>query len=733
MAIDPNNLAGTAVQTFGDEFNNLSLWNGANGTWDTQYWWNTLDSNGTTLPSNGEQEWYINSNYAPTSAIKPWTVSNGVLNLTAAPAPASIQPLINNYQYTSGFLNSYYSFSQTYGYFEINAKLPSGQGLWPAFWLLPEDGGWPPELDVMEQLGQNPSTIFTTAHSTTLPGGQEAQADAVGDTSNGFHTYGVDWEKDYITWYFDGKPIYKVATPSDMNKPMYMLINLAVGGYWPGSPDGSTQFPATMQVDWVRAYQSLPASASGDGSAGSAPASTPPVTGGTTGSTTSSTPPVSTTPSPTADTLQAVDQATMLAHSAGWTDAKMLPGGELVLGQAQALSWGTLGAADLYHADSGAEVGSPLQLANYAPEGTTLTTQVASLGDGYWKVTYSGSGAPGGYEIYNAAGAQVLVDNAFTKGTPVFAPLDGGGYVLANSATTAFAVVGADGSAAWGQDALVGGKPTAPTSVQALSTGGFVFGYAGSTQLDVYNAAGAHVATTQLGAPMSTWAVASAELPNGHFAEAWLSPPADGGAAFKLTVQTFDAHGGAASAATTVAIDADPWHTQIQVLATGQADQEVVLWSQGGAVWAAFDDAGAVGAPKWLGAGPLSAMTTTVLSNGNIALTWVQSDNGVQDVWAEVVNPTTMSVTQHLLGAGSGGAHVVATANGGFAVSWHAGATIQAVGCHGDGTWGVVGQVSGDFVGADAQGDVVAIGHDPSGAATMQHYHLGVDPLTGAA
>jgi beta-glucanase (GH16 family) len=723
MTIDPNNLAGTAVQTFDDEFNTLSLWNGTSGTWDTQYWWNSLNGNGTTLSSNGEQEWYINSNYAPTSSIQPWTVSNGVLNITAAPAPASIQPLINNYQYTSGFLNSYYSFSQTYGYFEINAKLPAGQGLWPAFWLLPEDGGWPPELDVMEQLGQNTSTIYTTVHSTTLPGNQEAQADTVGDTSSAFHTYGVDWEPDYVTWYFDGKPIYKVATPSDMDKPMYMLINLAVGGYWPGSPDSSTQFPADMQVNWVRAYQSLPASIGG-GSTSTDP----------TGSTTSSGAPPSggsATTGATTDTLQVVDPSTPLANSAASTGVVMLPDGELALGQAQPVSYGTQGMAALYDAASGVQLGASIQLDNYGPEGTTLTTQVASLGDGYWEVTYSGSGAPAAYEIYNSSGRQILVDNVFTKGTPVFAALDTGGYVLANSTGTAFATVDASGNAAWTQYALVGGKATAPTSIQALSTGGFVFGYAGSTQLDVYSAAGAHVATAQLGAPTSTWATAAAELPNGHFAEAWLSPPADGGADMKLTVQTFGADGSAVASATTAAIDADPWHTQIEVLATGQADQAVVMWSQGGGVWAALDNAGALGAPKWVGAGALNGMTETMLSDGKIALTWVQTDNGVQDVWAEVVNPATMTIAQHLLGAGSGQAHLVATANGGFAVSWRSGGAIEALGYHGDGDWGAVSQVSGDFLGLDSSGNLVAIGHTASGAATIQHYHLGVDPLTG--
>ena len=72
--------------------------------------------------------------------------------------------------------------------------------------------------------------------------------------TTGFHTYGVDWQKDKITWYFDGGKVYETATPAGMDKPMYMLANLAVGGEWPGSPDATTKFPATLEIDYVRAY-----------------------------------------------------------------------------------------------------------------------------------------------------------------------------------------------------------------------------------------------------------------------------------------------------------------------------------------------------------------------------------------------------------------------------------------------------------------------------------------------
>jgi beta-glucanase (GH16 family) len=260
MTLDPSNLASTATQTFDDEFNNLSLYNGTSGTWSTTFWYDDpLTSSGNTLDANGEQEWYINSNYGPTSSVKPWTVNNGVLTLTAKKAPASIQSLINGYQYTSGMINTYHSFSQEYGYFEMRAKLPAGQGMWPAFWLLPEDGSWPPEIDVMEMLGNDPTMLYTSTHSEQ--NGQEVNAGPgtkVADMSKGYHTYAVDWEADYITYYFDGKQVWKTPTPSDMHKPMYMIANLAVGGYWPGNVDSTTKLPAQMKIDWIRAYQSNP-------------------------------------------------------------------------------------------------------------------------------------------------------------------------------------------------------------------------------------------------------------------------------------------------------------------------------------------------------------------------------------------------------------------------------------------------------------------------------------------
>src|SRR6202030_3710079 len=110
--------------------------------------------------------------------------------LTAAPADPSIQPFINNYQYTSGEINTYHSFSQLYGYFEMRAELPAGQGYWPAFWLLPANGSWPPEIDAMEVLGNDPTTLYTTVHTnSTGTHTSSGIGTIVANTSTGFHTY----------------------------------------------------------------------------------------------------------------------------------------------------------------------------------------------------------------------------------------------------------------------------------------------------------------------------------------------------------------------------------------------------------------------------------------------------------------------------------------------------------------------------------------------------------------
>ncbi|MFJ7999322.1 ricin-type beta-trefoil lectin domain protein [Streptomyces sp. NPDC096310] len=181
--------------------------------------------------------------------------------------PGNYQCWYGRCEYTSARLNTSGKFTSTYGHVEARMKVPRGQGMWPAFWMLGNDigsVGWPNsgEIDVMENVGFEPGTVHGTLHGPgysgsggigagyTLPGGQ-AFADA-------FHTFAVDWAPDSITWSVDGN-VYQRRTPADLggrawafNKPFFLILNLAVGGYWPGDPDGSTPFPGQLVVDYVR-------------------------------------------------------------------------------------------------------------------------------------------------------------------------------------------------------------------------------------------------------------------------------------------------------------------------------------------------------------------------------------------------------------------------------------------------------------------------------------------------
>ncbi len=237
--------------SFDDEFNSLSLRNGSQGTWDAKFSW--APDVGSTLPGNGELQWYINPSYAPTASANPFSIDKGVLTITAEPASAAIQAQINGYDYTSGLLTTHSSFSQTYGYFEIRADMPSDQGVWPAFWLLPEDGSWPPELDVVEMRGQDSKTVNVTVHSADSGAHTMTSVPVKVASTDGFHTYGVLWDEDHVTWYFDDVAVAQADTPDDMHDPMYMLVNLAVGGT-AGTPTNGLSSGSEMHIDYIRAY-----------------------------------------------------------------------------------------------------------------------------------------------------------------------------------------------------------------------------------------------------------------------------------------------------------------------------------------------------------------------------------------------------------------------------------------------------------------------------------------------
>jgi beta-glucanase (GH16 family) len=244
--------------TFDDEFNSFN-WNSngqpGNGTWQTNFYFG-----GRSLPSNGEQETYSD----PSTGTNPFSITpsgdiagHSQLDIQANPAAGG--------GYTSGLITTEPSFSQTYGYFDMRAELPAGKGLWPAFWMLPTDKSWPPEIDALEAFGgpnasgeggtnQAHVGVISSDGSQNNGGWQTVN----GDITTGYHDYGVMWDPQHITYYIDGQQVFQTATPTDANKPMYMLANLAVGGNWPGSPDGSNTWPADMKIDYIHAYSNDP-------------------------------------------------------------------------------------------------------------------------------------------------------------------------------------------------------------------------------------------------------------------------------------------------------------------------------------------------------------------------------------------------------------------------------------------------------------------------------------------
>jgi len=173
--------------------------------------------------------------------------------------------------YTSARLKTQTKFSQAYGRFEARIKIPRGQGLWPAFWLLGVDIdriGWPDdgEIDIMENVGKEPSAVHGTIHGPGYSGAGGISASY--SLPHGlrfadhFHVFAVEWEPEVIRFYTDGQR-YATRTPKDLpggkkwvfDHPFFIILNVAVGGNWPGNPDSSTVFPQTMLVDYVRVYR----------------------------------------------------------------------------------------------------------------------------------------------------------------------------------------------------------------------------------------------------------------------------------------------------------------------------------------------------------------------------------------------------------------------------------------------------------------------------------------------
>jgi beta-glucanase (GH16 family) len=235
-------------------------------------WEDDFSTDGSVSPLNwtynlgtGENGWGNNELQYYTDRTENVQVKDGILHITAVK---------ENYMgavYTSGRILTKEIFDQKYGRFEARIKLPWGQGLWPAFWLLGSDidtVGWPNcgEIDIMEYTGQAPTVTHGSIHGPGYSGGNAVtkkytlQNDRF-DTD--FHIFGIEWGENYINYYVDDV-LYNQITPSDLpegakwvfnDRSFFIILNLAVGGSFAGAPNTETQFPQTMMVDYVKVYK----------------------------------------------------------------------------------------------------------------------------------------------------------------------------------------------------------------------------------------------------------------------------------------------------------------------------------------------------------------------------------------------------------------------------------------------------------------------------------------------
>lgn len=199
--------------------------------------WNVEDA---ALVKNHEAQYYSPQNVF---------VQDGFLTLRSERRTMGGRP------FTSGHVDTRGKFARVYGRFEVRAKLPKGQGVWPAHWMMPDDNKWPPEIDIMELLGHDPSRAHFHNHFVHESGGARNKGNSFRgpDFSKDFHVFAVEWEKNEIRWYVDGD--LKFRTKEYVPRvPFRIILNTAVGGDWPGYPTKNTPFPVEHIIDYVRVY-----------------------------------------------------------------------------------------------------------------------------------------------------------------------------------------------------------------------------------------------------------------------------------------------------------------------------------------------------------------------------------------------------------------------------------------------------------------------------------------------
>jgi beta-glucanase (GH16 family) len=228
--------------TFDDEFDSESISQGSGTVWSDI-------RPGSRMSPVADIGFGDSAFVDPASGIDPFSLQNGALEITAVRAGSDI---VGPGKWASGLISTQYSFAQQYGYFEMRAMLPADTGVWPAFWTLPTNGAWPPELDIFEAYGD--SSLWQTVHTGIYGGDSYQQTWSYQPTmTTGYHTYGAMWDAQHITFYFDGNETGQLATPPDMHTPMYLLADLAMQDL-----SGVTDDPKHLYIDYIRAYSNDP-------------------------------------------------------------------------------------------------------------------------------------------------------------------------------------------------------------------------------------------------------------------------------------------------------------------------------------------------------------------------------------------------------------------------------------------------------------------------------------------
>ncbi|MDI7774318.1 glycoside hydrolase family 16 protein [Asticcacaulis sp. EMRT-3] len=215
---------------------------------------------------NRDGWWNKELEYYSAHRLENARVAHGDLIIEARHESLTGQRDYGGQKYSSARLTTNGKASWTYGFFDVRAKLPCGVGQWPAIWLI---GGWhwpqQGEIDIMEEVGFEPTTVYGTLHSTHTVEDEVHQGGhtEVADLCRAFHDYQAEWTADHITFLVDNKPYYRLDKPAGadartwpFDQPEYMILNVAVGGTWGGRQGvDDTAFPAQMQIDYVRVYQ----------------------------------------------------------------------------------------------------------------------------------------------------------------------------------------------------------------------------------------------------------------------------------------------------------------------------------------------------------------------------------------------------------------------------------------------------------------------------------------------